>query len=108
MSTLVLSGDDHPDLTIVHLVTPSERVKEAESHPQKAAVAGTLPRETSLTKRESTVLVLLAEGSTTAQIASSLYISPATVRNHIQSILHKLEAHNRLEAVSQARRQGII
>jgi DNA-binding CsgD family transcriptional regulator len=35
-------------------------------------------------------------------------VSPATVRNHVQNILHKLDAHSRLEAVAHARRCRLI
>lgn len=53
----------------------------------------------SLTPRELEVVALLAEGKTTRQISSTLHISSATVRNHIQNTLHKLHVHTRLEAV---------
>ena len=61
-----------------------------------------------LTEREREVLALLADGSSTAEIAKSLSISPATARNHIQNILHKLQVHSRLEAVSYALKHGLI
>lgn len=53
-----------------------------------------------LTAREREVLDLLADGRETAEIARQLVISPATVRNHVQKILTKLEVHSRLEAVA--------
>lgn len=55
-----------------------------------------------LTTREWEVLRLLAGGATSARIADTLCISPKTVRNHIQHILDKLGAHNRLEALAIA------
>jgi PAS domain S-box-containing protein len=55
-----------------------------------------------LTDREREVLTLLAHGLSTSAIARSLSISPATVRNHVQSILNKLQVHSRLEAVTYA------
>lgn len=55
-----------------------------------------------LTKREWEVLRLLSGGATSARIAETLCISPKTVRNHIQHILEKLGAHNRLEALAIA------
>lgn len=61
-----------------------------------------------LTSREREILGLLAQGQSTPTIAKQLFISPATVRNHIQSILNKLEAHSKLEAVTIAVRDGII
>lgn len=61
-----------------------------------------------LTPREQEVLALLDRGEPTRQIAERLDISVTTVRNHIQGILRKLGAHSRLEAVSVARRQGLL
>jgi DNA-binding NarL/FixJ family response regulator len=56
-----------------------------------------------LTAREREVLVLLAGGSSTDDIARTLELSSHTVRTHVRSILHKLNAHSRLQAVSTAR-----
>lgn len=61
-----------------------------------------------LTRREMAVLRQLADGARTDEIAACLYISVVTVRNHIEAILRKLEVHSRLQAVSVARRLGII
>jgi len=52
-----------------------------------------------LTPREKEILELLASGWSTSAIASRLYISQATVRNHVQHILTKLGVHGRLEAI---------
>lgn len=54
-----------------------------------------------LTRRELEVLRLLADGSTNAQIADALVISQTTAKSHVQSILRKLQASNRAEAVSR-------
>lgn len=59
-----------------------------------------------LTQREREVLHLLTEGLDGAAIAKELFLSPATVRNHIQHILTKLEVHSRVEAVALALRSG--
>lgn len=56
-----------------------------------------------LTSREREVLKLLGDGLSTRQMATLLSVSLATVRNHIQSILTKMDAHSRIEAVSMAR-----
>lgn len=55
-----------------------------------------------LTPRQAEVLALLAEGYTTQQIATRLYIAPATVRNHVQEIMERLDVHTRLAAVARA------
>ena len=57
-----------------------------------------------LTPRERDVLQLLTEGLDGAAIAQKLFLSPATVRNHIQHILAKLGVHSRVEAVALALR----
>ena len=52
-----------------------------------------------LSDRENEVLQLLASGLGTEEIADKLFIHPITVRNHVQSILKKLNVHRRLDAV---------
>ena len=61
-----------------------------------------------LTARERDVLALLAEGLSTQVIAETLFLAHTTVRNHIQSVISKLGAHSKLEAVAIARRENII
>ncbi|BAJ62465.1 response regulator [Anaerolinea thermophila] len=61
-----------------------------------------------LSDRELEVLQCLAEGLTTQQIASRLFISENTVKTHIRHILDKLEASNRTEAVGKATQLGIL
>ncbi|HLJ68067.1 MAG TPA: LuxR C-terminal-related transcriptional regulator, partial [Chloroflexota bacterium] len=61
-----------------------------------------------LTERETEVLHLLAEGLPNADIACRLYLSPKTVQHHVSSVLSKLGAHRRGEAVTQALRRGLI
>ncbi|GMQ94522.1 MAG: hypothetical protein BMS9Abin12_2016 [Acidimicrobiia bacterium] len=58
-----------------------------------------------LTPREREVLELLTEGLDGAAIAERLFLSQATVRNHIQHILAKLGVHSRVEAVALALRR---
>jgi DNA-binding NarL/FixJ family response regulator len=61
-----------------------------------------------LTPRESEVLRLLAEGSGNKEIAARLNISEHTIKFHIRSILGKLGAASRTEAVSRGLRSGLI
>lgn len=63
---------------------------------------------TTLTPRQLDVLLLLSGGASTDQIASELYISKVTVRNHISHILDQLGVHSRLAAVAKARTLGLI
>lgn len=63
-------------------------------------------RENPLTKRENEVLKLVAEGKTTKEIASELYLTAGTVRNYISTIFEKLEVSNRIEAISLYKEKG--
>lgn len=64
--------------------------------------------ELGLTMRELEVVQLLAQGKSTDDIAADLSIARTTARNHIQSILQKLNVHSRLEAVAHLRRHGVV
>ncbi|MFP5227879.1 MAG: response regulator [Acidobacteriota bacterium] len=61
-----------------------------------------------LTTRELEILNMLAKGLTNKQIGRVLRISDNTVRNHVNSILDKMEVSDRTEAVAVAIQQGII
>jgi DNA-binding NarL/FixJ family response regulator len=72
-------------------------------------VAGGSPAEPfpDLTARERDVLAALAGGASTAQVAGRLGLSDKTVRNHVSSILTKLEVPDRTQAVLKAREAGM-
>lgn len=70
-------------------------------------LADRLMRST-LTARESEILNELAGGLTNRQIGKRLNISENTVRNHVKSLLGKLEVSDRTEAATIAMRRGII
>lgn len=55
-----------------------------------------------LSPRERDVLALLGRGWSNSKIGEELYISPHTVRTHVQNILQKLEMHSKLEAATFA------
>ncbi len=61
-----------------------------------------------LTPRELEVLQLLAAGQTNRQIADSLVVTERTVKFHVSSILAKLGAGNRTEAVALANQRGLV
>ena len=61
-----------------------------------------------LTERERQILLLLAEGLANAAIAARLHLSVNTVRNYVQAVLTKLDAHSKLEAVAIGVREGVI
>jgi len=62
----------------------------------------------SLTPRELEVLKLLTEGRANRDIGEELGIAQATVKKHMQSIIAKLDASNRIDAAMKAARAGII
>jgi DNA-binding CsgD family transcriptional regulator len=64
--------------------------------------------DSALTRRELEVLALLAEGESNKAIARRLGISPHTAKFHVGSLIDKLDATGRTEAVAQAARIGII
>ncbi|MCZ7630296.1 MAG: response regulator transcription factor [Microthrixaceae bacterium] len=61
-----------------------------------------------VSKREEEVLQLIADGCSTPEVASQLYISQKTVKNHLAPIYQKLDARDRTQAVLQAVRMGIV
>ena len=61
-----------------------------------------------LTSREVEVLEHLSKGLNYNEIADNLIISPSTVRKHIENIYKKLQVHNKMEAVSKARKHNLI
>lgn len=61
-----------------------------------------------LTKREREVLRLLADGLTNEEIGKRLFLSPETVRTHVQKAMRRLEADTRTQAVALALRQSLI
>lgn len=61
-----------------------------------------------LTPRELDVLVLMAEGASNKSIARQLGISVHTAKFHVGSILDKLDATGRTDAVAHAARRGVI
>jgi DNA-binding NarL/FixJ family response regulator len=61
-----------------------------------------------LTDRELQVLRLMARGMGNRDIASELFISDNTVKNHVRNILEKLQLHSRMEAVVYAVREKIL
>jgi DNA-binding CsgD family transcriptional regulator len=66
------------------------------------------PPEIDLTPRERDVLLLMAEGASNKAIARRLGISVHTAKFHVGSLLDKLDATGRTDAVAHAARLGVI
>jgi PAS domain S-box-containing protein len=108
----------HPALsTVVHVLREGKKKASALERElaEHAKVREPLwPMETKagqpidLTAREKEILRCLAEGMPTAAIGKKLFISPVTVRNHIQNLLHKLDVHTKLAAVVFAYQHDLI
>jgi DNA-binding NarL/FixJ family response regulator len=62
----------------------------------------------SLSKREVEVLEQLSKGLSYTVIADNLFLSPSTVRKHIENIYKKLQVHSKIEAVQKAKDHNII
>ncbi len=118
VTPFAISGG-HPSLaTIVHVLRDPEAQPSAlERELADAVDEAPSPRPTlrtaagevaSLTDREQEILQKMAQGLTTDGIASDLFISPVTVRNHIAKVLSKLDVHTKLAAVAFAYQHGLV
>ena len=70
------------------------------------AAAALSQGESPLTRREHEVLSASRSYATVAELAGALHLSPGTVRNHLSSVMQKLDARNRGEAVRVAEERG--
>ncbi len=91
------------------LISPSMAAKLLDEF---KAIASAVSRVDSiaprLTDRELQVLKLVARGLNNKDIASELFISENTVKNHVRNILEKLQLHSRMEAVMYAVREKLL
>lgn len=67
-----------------------------------------LRQQTVLSEREGQVLAMIAEGLSAPAIAKRLYISPSTVKTHVQNLFEKLGVSDRAAAVAEAMRRGML
>lgn len=114
----VLSMDSEEGPYLVHFLRDAQRTHEmlemARSvvalHSGGAASAAPASRGDApeLTPRQAEVLALLASGKSAREIGAELYLSQATVRNHIRALLLALGAHSQLEALAKAREAGLL
>lgn len=124
ISVLIAENGSSVSPHAIHIVRPIDFRKQLEilvrdfivsrtELPTEEAVAlisstRAAAREAELSVRELEILRLLGKGANTAAIAAQLHISRTTVNNHVQHILRKLGAHNRLEAIRRAEHAGLI
>ncbi|MGH9275563.1 MAG: LuxR C-terminal-related transcriptional regulator [Acidimicrobiales bacterium] len=104
------------DKAVGELVTAVRQVHAGEPYIPASMLAALLPHVgqrdgrvgADLTAREREVLSCLSDGMSNSAIAERLFLSVHTVRNHIQGVLAKLNAHSKLEAVAIATREGLL
>jgi DNA-binding CsgD family transcriptional regulator len=89
----------------VRLVSAGEAADVALAPPQPFAPPDP---DAALTPREREVLELMAEGASNKMIARALGISVHTAKFHVGSVIDKLDATGRTDAVAQAARLGVI
>jgi DNA-binding NarL/FixJ family response regulator len=82
----------------------AERIMGFFSSPKPAPASAAFPE---LTSREVEILDLIARGMSNQEIASRLYLSQKTVRNHISNIFLKLQVTDRAQAIVRAREAGL-
>lgn len=86
-------------------VTPSDPTELPS--PVSAAQAEEPPLRP-LSERETEILQLIAKGISNTEAARALGLSKATIRTHLEHIYEKLEVSNRVEAVTEGIRKGLI
>jgi two-component system response regulator DesR len=69
---------------------------------------GAGPPDGALTAREHEVLLLIARGLTTQEIADEIGLSPNTVKSHSRALFTKLDAHNRVQALAAAKERNLV
>ena len=112
-----LTKDAHPEqvLEAIHAAQAGGVLLPAEVIGRLASEVVTAPTRAAhqvgdwhLTRRQMDVLVLLAAGRSTDDVAGLLGITPSTVRTHVRHVLHTLGVHSKLAAVALAVRHGLI
>ncbi len=86
--------------------TAAKILKEFSLQAQRQSLAAAT--HNGLTAREVEVLKMVAEGATNNEIASGLFITENTVKNHLRNILSKLHLQNRIQAAVYAVQKGLI
>jgi DNA-binding NarL/FixJ family response regulator len=81
---------------------------DARPAPEAPAAPSEEPQLKPLSDRESEILQLIAKGVSNSEAARMLNLSKATIRTHLEHIYRKLEVTNRVEAVTEGIRKGLI
>lgn len=104
VNELRVVGTFHLNVTHTSVFSDAElqALDAARGALEREVTAFVLAGDVGLTARELDVLNLVADGCTNAEIGIALHISRNTVMTHVEHILHKLHASNRIQAVRTA------
>ena len=103
----------HPKVT-GKLINQLRRMTDLEENgtlsaqPSRSTEVKFVAEKTPLTRREAEVLRLMAEGKSNKAIGEQLFISEKTVKNHVSSILQKMEVDDRTQAVINSIKRGWV
>ncbi len=89
-------------------MSPAIAAKSLEIIRNKKSKSNTPVQNFNLTKRELEILEQIATGNSYQFIADRLFVSPKTVRKHIENIYTKLQVHNKLDAVKLAMQNNLV
>jgi len=113
-------GRDVPDFTerdraVLELLRPHLRAREARAELARLASGAApdvedtqRPRDARLTIREREIVALVGAGKTNAEIAAELWVTPATVKKHLENVYLKLDVGNRAAAVNLIRARNAV
>jgi PAS domain S-box-containing protein len=91
-----------------HLIVARETAPQRALATVERGTGRTATNRPRLTKRETEVITLVADGNSANDIGAELHLSPATIKTHLASVYHKLGVRDRAAAVATALRRGII
>jgi DNA-binding NarL/FixJ family response regulator len=101
----VAAGEAALDPSVQHHVVAALAGQDRHDDDAGGDAGSQLPDD--LTPREAEVLALIADGLTNAEIAERLFVSPTTVKSHINHLFTKAGLRDRAQAVNYAYRTGI-
>lgn len=89
-------------------VAPEIALQLSQSQDQQSTKSDTLCKELGITPQNLRVLLLIADGLSNKEIAQKIFLSTETVKSHTKQIFSALAVNNRLSAVNEARRIGLL